>query len=443
MAERAQEPIKHLQYWRLLFAVHLAAAVAAWWLLPGGFGADNTRFWVNQVLPWPAAALFGLATYAALRKREAWLIALVPVIPAFWVPAMISIKVAYPHSGWKWWLLLVVVVLVTVRAIGALRGHALPRRNVALIVLMAVCGAWLPFTQQADPPSTHPWGTALPDLPRDEETPLDDPWLTGVSFVPASEVAQFDCPPLKLWIEPLLDFNRRSLDRGWAPGVRGGTGLRHRTFAKTWKCETGIVARYDGDEPALLQITRSENTLELDAYVKLPSEVYTHLNDYCILGVRGHQRLTLSFSPCPDDRVEPLPSDYPVGRPFRFACLGKDGQFRVLEATSGEKGPFHALASGPMNRGDPLAVTLYDAERALVRLVFEDWSAQCSTELSPTAGWGVPQNEVGFYRMSANPESDVVLMLSLARTSVGRGFDSVGHAPGVYRNRLRIEELSP
>jgi hypothetical protein len=35
--------------------------------------------------------------------------------------------------------------------------------------------------------------------------------------------------------------------------------------------------------------------------------------------------------------------------------------------------------------------------------------------------------------------SPVRIWLTLAGTSVGRGFDSVGHAAGTYRNRVRIE----
>ena len=33
------------------------------------------------------------------------------------------------------------------------------------------------------------------------------------------------------------------------------------------------------------------------------------------------------------------------------------------------------------------------------------------------------------------------LIPSLWATSVGRGFDSVGHATGVYRNRMHVERL--
>ena len=53
------------------------------------------------------------------------------------------------------------------------------------------------------------------------------------------------------------------------------------------------------------------------------------------------------------------------------------------------------------------------------------------------AGWGLPVNAIEFQR-----DGPVVsLYLTLAATSVGRGWDSVGHAAGVYRDRLVIEPL--
>jgi hypothetical protein len=159
------------------------------------------------------------------------------------------------------------------------------------------------------------------------------------------------------------------------------------------------------------------------------------------LTVRGHQRLLLSFSACPDTLVEVQPSDYPMGRPARLAYLAADGVFRVVEATSGEKGPFHELATGRLSRSEPLTITLYDGGTARCRIRLVDWARQSSTLLSPTAGWGLPVNAIEFSRFGTEPRSPAGIWVTLAGTSVGRGWDSVGHAAGTYRNRLRIEAL--
>jgi len=88
-----------------------------------------------------------------------------------------------------------------------------------------------------------------------------------------------------------------------------------------------------------------------------------------------------------------------------------------------------------------MTVTLFDEETPKFRLTFDDFTAQASTELSPTAGWGVTQNALQFALSGDAPGAMASVFLTLASTSVGRGFDSVGHAPGVYRNRIRVERL--
>ncbi|HEY3256642.1 MAG TPA: hypothetical protein VGJ91_21945, partial [Polyangiaceae bacterium] len=158
--------------------------------------------------------------------------------------------------------------------------------------------------------------------------------------------------------------------------------------------------------------------------------------------ITGHRRLGLRFSPCPQLVVEVVHAEYPFGAPARFAYLDAHGMFRVVQATDAEKGPFSTLVEGPLSRGQPLAVELVELgdtpPRALATIVLRDWSLQLSTELSPTAGWGVPQNALEFGRTSSEPASAVYVNLTLAGTSVGRGWDSVGHRAGVYTNRLQI-----
>ena len=45
--------------------------------------------------------------------------------------------------------------------------------------------------------------------------------------------------------------------------------------------------------------------------------------------------------------------DYPFGRPARFAYVDEARRFRVVEASSGEKGPFHILAEGRLEPMSP------------------------------------------------------------------------------------------
>jgi hypothetical protein len=177
----------------------------------------------------------------------------------------------------------------------------------------------------------------------------------------------------------------------------------------------------------------------VEATCELPRDVYSHLNSFTELHVTGHKVLSLRFSPCPDVPVEVTPSDYPVGRPRRFAYFDGVDELHVVEATSGEKGPFRPLASGPLKRGDLLTITLCDDGKPACSITLLDFTGQCGAQLSPTAGWGVPVNAIELTRDGEAANSPASIWITLAGTSIGRGWDSVGHRAGVYRNRLRIE----
>jgi hypothetical protein len=207
--------------------------------------------------------------------------------------------------------------------------------------------------------------------------------------------------------------------------------------------DDAAVVRYADDGQSRLRVARPADprVTEIEALSRFDAPVYSHLNAYCTITSMGHRRLELSFSPCPDARVEVTPFDYPFGRPVRFAYLDARDTFRVVEARSAEKGPFRTLASGTLKRGDPLTITLHDRGQPAARVTLDDWSAQVSTALSPTAGYGVPQNAITFMLSGASPASPAFISFELAGTGIGRGYDSVGHAAGVYRNRLRIERV--
>ncbi len=70
------------------------------------------------------------------------------------------------------------------------------------------------------------------------------------------------------------------------------------------------------------------------------------------------------------------------------------------------------------------------------RLELKDFSSEASTELSPTAGWGLPMNAIELW-----PTGGCLVVITLAGTSVGRGYDSVGHRAGTYRGRMLVELL--
>jgi hypothetical protein len=319
------------------------------------------------------------------------------------------------------------------------------RGTPAAILLGLAAGAALPVTQRAAEPSTRPLDVSV-----------GNDALPAPTVVPrAQTVGAFGVQPLAglvssqrgryvLYLQPLLTFRSRSADRGWTLLARTedrmGPG---RALVGFRRDDAGIALAFKDDGVSRLSVreTASGGSVGIEAVSRLPRPVYSHLNTYCELEFAGHRRLFASFSPCAGARIEVTHSDYPVGDPSRFAYLGADGIFRVVQASSGEKGPFRTLAQGRMDRAEPLTIELFDEDRPVLRLTLLDWAMQASTDLSPTAGWRVPQNAIEFTRDTESPASPASFFVTLAATSVGRGFDTVGHAAGTYRNRMRVEWL--
>jgi hypothetical protein len=251
---------------------------------------------------------------------------------------------------------------------------------------------------------------------------------------------------LRLSVHPLLRFLSRSPDGCWTilapPRLRDGPGLVLRSVLREGDWQ---ALRYRADYEAMLRVDPGPEVrpILLEAMARLPRPIFSHLNSFCDLEVWGHGQLALSSSPCPERLIEVRPADYPTGRPLRLAYLDARGGFHVVEAASGEKGPFRELGAGRLGRSEPLAITLHDRGVAQARVVLEDWSAQAGTSPSPspTAGWGVPVNAIEFRLEGEEPGSPAGIYITLAGTSVGRGWDSVGHGVGTYRNRMKIEVL--
>ncbi len=253
--------------------------------------------------------------------------------------------------------------------------------------------------------------------------------------------------PLTISIQPLLRFLDRSPDGAptvLVPAVeRAGAEARMRRVEAFEDGSYRLSYIFPGQGPGSLRAAFEPGTdaIVLEAAARLDRPVFSHLNAYCDVEVRGHRRLSLEFSPCPGTLVEVRRQDYPFGRPARFAFVSADRAFRVVEATSGEKGPFRTLARGRLEPSQPLAITLHDEDQPIARLTLGDFAGQADTTLSPTAGWGVPVNAIEFSLADDSPSSPASIFITLAGTSVGRGWDCVAHCEGTYRNRLRIEPV--
>ncbi len=429
----------------LFFVLHVVGALLWALSMAGGFPLYHSHFLSNRALPalLTACSLAGIAT--AFRNQPRWNSALLLGLGCCWASAALTTLLLFPQSG---------VHLAIVGAIGAailirsaLRTHRPdPKSPTTLAILfpLVLVGMLLPWTQRAAPASTHPLNPELPSFPSSSGLPAPPHWIplgTHAQFMPETGSLRLVHQGCTLNVDPLLTFHSRSPDRFWtlfAPRDFHGPPPRSLTAWQTLSNRIHTV--YTGFGTDRIEATRTTNdTVELTAFTRLADAVHSHLNTFTEVTITGHQRLSLRFSPCPDIPIEVRTMEYPRGLPARLAYLDSQGGFHVVQATSGEKGPFHPLASGRLSRGEPLTLTILDRDQPVASLTLLDWSSQASTEPSPTAGWGLPQNAIEFSLSDPDPASPATLFITLASTSVGRGFDSVGHTPGTYRNRMRIQ----
>ncbi len=440
-------------FWLTVLVAHLIAAALWWWLEPGGFPWGHPRFWMNRVLPW-LVVLWGSGSLSSLHREDRRrLLIWLPAMPAAWLAGAVAGRLVFPITFAGIWLAPLGIAAAMAAFLIRIGRNLSPKPTAAMIAVAcvgSVIGSAALLGQRPPAPGTHPLLTDFSDV---EEPPaVSSPTMPAVidlgadTRVYTSEGSlNIRLAPFALTVTPLLRFLNRSADGCWTilarPDIREGPEPRPRGATRLEDQSWLVHYDFPGQGPASLRVTHDPRTksLSIDATTRLDRPVYSHLNAFCDLEVRGHRRLALQFSPCGATRIEVFHYDYPFGRPARFAFVDEARRFRVVEASSGEKGPFRILAEGRLDRSSSLTITLWDEDRAIGRITLVDWSAQASTQLSPTAGWGVPENAIEFSLNGVEPTSPASLFITLAATSVGRGWDSVAHAAGTYRNRITIE----
>lgn len=445
--------LRYPKLWRPLIVIHGLAAVIVLWLLPGGFPFWHPRFWTNRTLPLMAVAIFVIGTVGIYRgwSRLVHVILLGLTVAA--AAGLVTAVILFPFSSKRIWpLLLCYAAILGTGWLFETRGRRVATLYACLAMIGALAlGTFVVWSQRAPEPDTVPCSIAAPSF-EPSRRPADVPATIALGermlVRPGAGSLAVRYNKLTIEIEPLLHFESRSPDRCWI-----NLAPRHERDAPTRRLmhaiqgEKSVQIQYRDLADHVLQVFLPEQAsdsaamVSIEAFSTLESPVFSHLNSFCDLTIAGHRRLAFSFSPCPNQQVEVLPFDYPTGRPARLAYVDDVQIFHVVEATSGEKGPFHELARGPLPKDAALAITCHDDGQAVCRIRLEDWAAQVGRSLSPTAGWGLPVNAIEFSLTGDSAQSSAAVFITLAGTSVGRDWDSVGHSAGTYRNRVRVDEV--
>jgi hypothetical protein len=423
--------------WLILLGVHLGAAALWWWMMPGGFPTSATQFWVNQLAPPLVMAALLAALFTRGKIGQTILPLVLAALIVFWMAFAISARLLFFESFASAWNLPFIAGAV----LGGLwvrqfRVHRPPLVAIAAVVVVAALAGWsFPGTQRAPAPSTQPATVPFgnpPSGPSDHKTVK----LTkDAQFRPGDARLVMRRDAVVMNVNPLLTFADRSPDRCWVALAPDGRSFA-TTRTLTARGHDGEVSSfvYKDEDHSLLDVTTRNGVVQLDARSRLGQPVFAHASSYAELAVQGHRKLSVSFSPAPQQRVE-VPA---LGAAARFAYVDGNERFHIAQASQRQRGPFTEVASGRLRRGDPLSVTIYDGDKALFVVTLADWAAQVSTELSPTAGDGLPMNVIELVRGGEPDSAPVLISFALAATTIGRGTQSVGHAAGVYRDRISV-----
>ena len=416
--------------------IHIMLASVYLWLAPHGFPIHHDRFWLNSVAPLFTILLATAGLVAIARQRYRYVATIEVCFASAWTTLAVAGSIWFPISLPRlWWFGVVVASIGSASFLLLKRKSPVPAHLwIPSCLVFAILGVLVIWMQLPPRSTTIPFDASTTIDLEQSGTPAPESIGDRHHFYPAAEQLKFTEDNLVIHCSPLLTFDRVCPDGFWslfAPANNEPRSAKFHRFADG----TDIITYSDGSTVQLHNIQTADE-IQLTAHVPLKSDTYSHLNSFCSFDISGHKHLALVFSPCPRATIEVLPADYPTGRAARFAYF--DGsQFVIVEAQSGEKGPFQTLARGPMQRSDPLTITINDDGVAVASIVLDDWARQASTALSPTAGWGVPVNAIEFQR-GEQTTSSATIWISLAGTSIGRGWESVGHRTGTYRNRIRV-----
>jgi hypothetical protein len=425
----------------LVLIGHLLACGLVIWLMPGGWPWVSAEFFAYRLLPIGVGTAVLLSLSSRNWVSEAFVLELLRTL---WMAVAFCCLITRSRSLSKLSLAALLVGLVLTIAVRAVPWKQNWARRLALIVF-ALPSAWLAVhLLRAPVPSTHPVGASVPQPAVLENVRANVPIGKNARLDTTQGSVTLSMGRRFVQIEPLLTFVQRSPDATWTVlASRRDRMSPTRNYLGIERALDAVTAVYrDGDESSplaesTLKVSEVDaNSLNIESTTFLPTPVYSHLNTFTQITIAGHRRLSVAFSPIPGQQFEVTHAGYPFGQPARFAYVDAGGRFHVVEARSGEKGPFKELGAGPADV--PLTLTFFDGDEPLFEMEMKDFVAQASTEPSPAAGWGVPQNAIEFGLLSDDPKSPASVFITLAATSVGRGWSSVGHNAGAYRNRLEI-----
>jgi hypothetical protein len=373
-----------------------------WWIQPRGFSFGSRSFFEHEVIVPAVFAISLCAVFGSWKKKDMCLLATTAIL-GFWIPvfAVVGLVIGGNFRFLAQGLLACALVTVAVFIIANTRTPVRWLLIAAGLVVGTALGAGFVHCTSPPPATTHPANRPI-ELPARVEGPavLKSSGMT-VSVEGKNIFVRGD--GMSASIRPSMRFEAESPEGHW-------TVFRSCRFRlPPWK-----VARGSKDALILRSSTKgmsgSAVVRIVDGKVRILFE--TNIEET----VHAHLSSAVSVTIWGEARVRGLPWKSMDGdSPAEFIAF-RDGRMEFLRSRSDEKGPFETIAG--WEAGDP------EIEIGGWRVRVLGWADQASREESPTAGWGVSQGAIEYYRST--------LIWSLASTSVGRGWHAVATKPGRY-----------
>lgn len=376
--------------------------------------------------------IWGLALLTGIISDRSWWRMLALMTSSFFLAVCMRPLLVIADAGW--YQLLCCLVTTLLLLLISLWTAMYMKRGRWIIVPALLLGWLFASLQIAGMPMTRPIDgqkllqfklQASPDQEIPVNVPLkQDGWL------------QLAHHRYQLAFHPLLRFRDHNFNGLWS--VWGPSGLREYP---PLRCNA--LVHVDGMSRALFEDKLAQHFISyhqdgrrhyIAARSALRQDTWSHLNHCLLISVNGHRHLSLRCS-----AIDQLDLPLEPGQAQRFLALEPTGHLAAWRCAEREKGPFRQLGSG--QTGDHVWLTLCDNGVPFIRFDVSDWLAQASTAISPTAGVPVPEHALECLVTGRQSGSTVLLWFSFAATSLGKGFQTVGHASGTYRMNVVVETL--
>lgn len=455
--------------------LHAALITVYWNFLPRGFPWFSRPFIEHQLIVPSIMLISWIAAFGLVWQFQASLL-FVYVLLGFWIGVglidIIWFPLFFPPGELRVvgiGSLIVITGVVSIIAMGWLRSFKQARSNALRAIRPAglVLGAVLPFTvlfiSKASPAQTTPLGVVPKLEPFSELTTISDQaqdipvgdssGVVMVSLNRGQGDIQISTPEGTLDIWPYMEFRSISQNGFWA--IAGNRDVSYIEIDQVSKGKYGKAdalhflwsarsqkswlrpGELSGEVLVQRSLTEDHSVkIQIITITRLARQIDTHQAKYFSLGWSGNEPIILSIGRKHVYDWVPTEHDYPFGAPATFLTV-MNNQVSLLRASSAEKGPFKELARFPR---EDLLFRIMVAGHPVCEFILEEFVEQASPELSPTAGWGVPVNDIFLdaTQFIADQPSGVWIGYSLASTGIGRGFHVVGTAPGTYVGKLQV-----